>query len=276
MRCRGLPVLLSAAALQLSGNVLLRGPSETSPAGGQGGNDTAWYRYRAPGASLHPHMGDPAWSGDVVKDLVLAHDALRARVGLGALREDPELTRRAEAAVQRIAAARGCEIYHSSTDSRLSSGAFYYVGENLYKVEGMEPTGGGIADAWYAELTDYRYGLVGEACTKACAGRTNPPCQTGHFTQMMWEDTTHVGCGVAACGSQDNVYMAVCQYGPGGNLVGQKPFSDHVASALHLSTRSCSAGGHALAQAVGGPPGNVALLLGVLVLAAAVVYALRK
>jgi hypothetical protein len=47
--------------------------------------------------------------------------------------------------------------------------------------------------------------------------------QTGHFTQMVWCDTTHVGCYTAHCGQDglppltnagDNVppYFTVCNY----------------------------------------------------------------
>jgi hypothetical protein len=122
----------------------------------------------------------------------------------------------------------------------MNTAGFYYVGENLYKVIGMEPTGGGIADAWYAEMKDYRYGSVGESCTKGCLGRTNPPCQTGHFTQMMWKDSTSIGCAMEKCAGASDTFVAVCQYGPGGNLVGEIPFDPQTASRLSLGTTQCT------------------------------------
>lgn len=41
----------------------------------------------------------------------------------------------------------------------------------------------------------------------------------GHFTQVVWKDSTHVGCGSAKC---DNLgyYMTVCNYSPPGNVRG--------------------------------------------------------
>jgi len=204
-----------------------------------GGNDTAWYRYRRPGDDLHPHL-DGSWSHNLADDLVIAHARLRERAGLPALREDSELTASAGNAAWHIARSSGCEIYHSSTSSRMNSAGFYYVGENLYKVIGMEPTGGGIADAWYAEMKDYRYGTVGESCTKGCLGRANPPCQTGHFTQMMWADSTSIGCAMEKCSDASDTFVAVCQYGPGGNIVGELPFDSHTASRLSLGTTQCS------------------------------------
>jgi len=271
MRCLVLSVL--SAALPLSGNAL-RGHLTTD--GPKGGNDTAWYRYRSPGAELHPHLDDAQWSGDVVQDLVRGHNAIRARVGLQGLTEDAQLRESSEAAVHAIATSHGCEIYHTSSSSRLNTPHFYYVGENLYKVEGMKPTGGGIVDAWYAELQDYRYGEVGQSCTKACLGRTNPPCQTGHFTQMMWQETTSIGCGVAACESQEDVYITVCQYGPGGNLVGNRPFDPHVAGALQLSRSLCTEHSLASFNPISGSSGAGLWLIAVLVAAAAVLFALRK
>ncbi|KAI1822875.1 PR-1-like protein [Xylaria intraflava] len=41
---------------------------------------------------------------------------------------------------------------------------------------------------------------------------------TGHFTQLVWKDTTDVGCGQALCGT--NSWFFVCEYWPRGNILG--------------------------------------------------------
>jgi len=44
----------------------------------------------------------------------------------------------------------------------------------------------------------------------------------GHYTQLIWRNTTHIGCGRSGdCGSY---YMAVCNYAPSGNFIGQYPY----------------------------------------------------
>ncbi|KAI5457640.1 CAP domain-containing protein [Mariannaea sp. PMI_226] len=42
--------------------------------------------------------------------------------------------------------------------------------------------------------------------------------KTGHFTQLVWKDTTDVGCGRRLCGSRG--WYLVCEYWPRGNVVG--------------------------------------------------------
>ena len=43
----------------------------------------------------------------------------------------------------------------------------------------------------------------------------------GHYTQMVWKDTTQIGCGQA--GNTDVTYL-VCRYSPPGNYPGQTPY----------------------------------------------------
>ncbi|EEU39077.1 uncharacterized protein NECHADRAFT_70256 [Fusarium vanettenii 77-13-4] len=47
---------------------------------------------------------------------------------------------------------------------------------------------------------------------------------TGHFSQLVWKDTTDVGCGRKLCG--DRGWFLVCEYWPRGNVIGQ--FTDQV------------------------------------------------
>jgi hypothetical protein len=48
---------------------------------------------------------------------------------------------------------------------------------------------------------------------------------TGHYTQVVWGTTTQIGCGMATASVMNypNDYL-VCQYSPGGNIMGQAPY----------------------------------------------------
>ncbi|KAJ1349066.1 hypothetical protein KIN20_004510 [Parelaphostrongylus tenuis] len=45
----------------------------------------------------------------------------------------------------------------------------------------------------------------------------NRPKQIGHYTQMVWETSNKLGCGIALCG---RMTLVVCQYAPRGNMMG--------------------------------------------------------
>jgi len=93
-------------------------------------------------------------------------------------------------------------------------------GENLYgsSVWGMalNTTPQAVVDAWWGEITDYDYASNTCAPDKVC----------GHYTQVMWEGSTEVGCGVAVCNAGENAQsdVWVCNYNPPGNYIGQKPW----------------------------------------------------
>ncbi|CAK7242788.1 MAG: hypothetical protein STHCBS139747_004290 [Sporothrix thermara] len=49
---------------------------------------------------------------------------------------------------------------------------------------------------------------------------------TGHFTQLVWKNSTSVGCGRKLCGgkadgSKSTGWFLVCEYWPRGNIIGQ-------------------------------------------------------
>ncbi|TDZ59878.1 Repressed by EFG1 protein 1 [Colletotrichum trifolii] len=48
--------------------------------------------------------------------------------------------------------------------------------------------------------------------------------ETGHFTQLVWKNTTDVGCGRKLCA--DDAWYIVCEYWPRGNVLGH--FADEV------------------------------------------------
>ena len=66
--------------------------------------------------------------------------------------------------------------------------------------------------------------------------------ETGHFTQLVWRDTTSVGCARVDCGTDDDDddddddevdaqgWYVVCEYWPPGNVLGDARFNSNVLS----------------------------------------------
>nr|MCH9698007.1 hypothetical protein [Gammaproteobacteria bacterium] len=87
-------------------------------------------------------------------------------------------------------------------------------GENL---AWANPTGSitGSVNGWYNEVNLYDFNNPGFSF------------QTGHFTQVVWKNTTEIGCGVKTdCPTPQSwpfAYHLVCQYSPAGNVTGQFP-----------------------------------------------------
>ena len=44
---------------------------------------------------------------------------------------------------------------------------------------------------------------------------------TGHYTQMVWRETTALGCGEAIC---NKTLIVACNYDPPGNYIGRRPY----------------------------------------------------
>ncbi len=91
-------------------------------------------------------------------------------------------------------------------------------GENLYAWTN-KPTLAYAAKAWVDERDFYRYGKIGDKST--C---TQEPC--GHYTQIIWENTSKVGCAMSryTAGTFKGGYVVVCKYQTPGNYLGEKPY----------------------------------------------------
>jgi len=92
-------------------------------------------------------------------------------------------------------------------------------GQNLYASAGSgPPTPATVVTSWASEVSSYNYSA--NTCSGTC----------GHYTQVVWRNSTLLGCGVKACstntpfGSQfPNWYIVVCNYSPAGNN-GSRPY----------------------------------------------------
>ncbi len=146
-----------------------------------------------------------------------AHNDLRKKYG------SPPLTysKNLEDAAKKWAAhlqAEGCAMVHSQ-------GAVGPTGENLYwasaskKANVKDEKGhwlwqnslqdideAAVVQGWYDEVQWYDYET--NSCEK------DRMC--GHYTQVIWNTTTELGCAATACTDRSQVW--VCEYAPAGNV----------------------------------------------------------
>jgi pathogenesis-related protein 1 len=134
--------------------------------------------------------------------MVAAHNTWRSKVKVPDLVWSKTLATVAQTWANSLKSTQNCAMVHSGNPK---------YGENLYWSSGFTATTQQVVDAWGNEVKDYTY------ATNKCA--TGKMC--GHYTQVVWKDTTEVGCGKATCGAQQ---IWVCNYNPPGNWIGQKPY----------------------------------------------------
>lgn len=88
-------------------------------------------------------------------------------------------------------------------------------GENLWMGWGNRVfTPEDMVGDWVAERRVYRFGVFPNV------SRTGDWVAVGHYTQLIWRGTTHVGCAIASRGDRS---ILACRYSPPGNIDGQRP-----------------------------------------------------
>ena len=95
-----------------------------------------------------------------------------------------------------------------------SVGFPFYVGENIYGIRGAIASAIDTVVFWDGEKTDYNYASNSCGVLKVC----------GHYTQVVWANSRRVGCARSLCGGLFYPSSVVCNYGPGGNISGQRPY----------------------------------------------------
>ena len=87
-------------------------------------------------------------------------------------------------------------------------------GENLWWGTADAYSYAEMVDMWGNEKNSFRYGTFPDVGTSRGA-------MVGHYTQMVWKNTTSVGCALVGNGTTD--YL-VCRYAAPGNVYGEKPY----------------------------------------------------
>jgi len=135
------------------------------------------------------------------REMLLAHNEIRARMDLPALHWSDSLAAHAQEWANHL----------------LGDGQFYHrphpeFGENLFDIIGPHPhaTAAQVVNDWASEAPDYNY-RANTCRAEMC----------GHYTQLVWRNTRSVGCAVAR---DSNREVWVCNYDPPGNWIGERPY----------------------------------------------------
>ena len=138
--------------------------------------------------------------GGVAQEVLNAHNRYRAEVGVAPLRWSTSLAASAQQWANHLAATG--QFKHSRS------------GENLAKASGGR-SATYLVDMWGREKQYFVHG------TFPNVSKSGSWEKVGHYTQMVWRNTTEVGCGLAKGHGGD---VLVCHYNPAGNVRGQLVF----------------------------------------------------
>ncbi len=139
--------------------------------------------------------------------------------------------------------ASGCNFAHSGWSG---------IGENLF-------VGTSITTSWTLEnaINDWAYearfvSYPNGASTVGCNdGSSGSTCRSkiGHYTQMVWQTTTQVGCAIQSCPngvtnfSSKQSQLIVCHYSPQGNYYnGTDYLAPYVGQGVVSPSQACSSG----------------------------------
>ncbi|HEY1142958.1 MAG TPA: CAP domain-containing protein [Sphingomicrobium sp.] len=137
--------------------------------------------------------------------ILAMQNAERARLGVAPLQWDAGLA--AAAASYGPTLARLGRLQHSPKQLRPGQHENLWMGTHgAFSPEQM-------VGAWIAERAYYRPGVF------PYVSRTGNWSDVGHYTQMVWRGTTHVGCAIYPTGGWD--YL-ICRYSPPGNVDGRR------------------------------------------------------
>ncbi|MCL4108280.1 UNVERIFIED_CONTAM: hypothetical protein GTU68_065308 [Idotea baltica] len=132
-----------------------------------------------------------------------SHNRIRSKHGLKPLKWSDKLAAYSQEWANHLGAGNSCKMYHRS-----GSPPF---GREVSR-ERNSVTIKDVVKVWTDEERWYNYNTNSCQLGKKC----------GHYTQVVWRDTTEVGCAVKFCGDKSQNW--VCSYNPPGNYTGVRPY----------------------------------------------------
>ena len=185
------------------------GTNDALPSGPTGTNDALNRGFRIEGNNT----GNVTQSANIAESILAEHNKERALVGVAPLTWSDKLAADAQAWAD-----------HLSTTGEFAHSPSFAAGKGEYgeAIAGLSnTTDSGIIDGqmrWAAEKDNPGY--HGEPFYPDPKFTNGAP---GHYTQMVWRNTTEVGCATAPAGALPFPVL-VCRYNPSGNFYGQPAY----------------------------------------------------
>ncbi len=139
--------------------------------------------------------------GSMAEEFLNAHNSYRSQVGV------PPLTWSDTLAIQAQEWAN-----HLSSNRLFQHSGVSGQGENIWKGTSGHYSFMQMIQSFGNEKKFYNRDVINQSNYKTF----------GHYTQMVWKDTTQVGCAVVDGG--DGNARLVCRYSPSGNVIGQTAY----------------------------------------------------
>ena len=155
-------------------------------------------------------LDEANWSSDVESllddfklqiQVIHTHNDLRAKVDVPPLSWSPELAELAQEWADELSRRGNRSLDHR--DDRPSG-----TGENAAAGGAVDT----MLDLWSEEENNYN----------PSTGQCRPGTTCDHYSQMVWRNTTEIGCGIAPHRGYRRVM--VCNYSPPGNFVGERAY----------------------------------------------------
>ncbi|NJL38997.1 MAG: SCP-like extracellular [Leptolyngbyaceae cyanobacterium RM2_2_4] len=142
----------------------------------------------------------------MAEEILEAHNKYRAEVNVAPLTWSNTLASNAQEWANHLASLGGNTLQHSSNTGE---------GENLWLGTSGAFSYTQMVDMWGTEKQYFINGTFPDVSS------TGNWFDVGHYTQIVWGNTTEVGCAIATSGGND---ILVCRYSPPGNYSGQPVF----------------------------------------------------
>lgn len=171
---------------------------------------------------------------NIIRDALSAQTTLN-NLGYG-LNESYDFSRQ-PAPAQALPALQDSQVLQDSAARHAQACSFQHInnqyGQNLFAGTGTGWTLEHAVNSWANEVRHYDYQ------TGSCAAGE----QCGHYTQIVWANSRHVGCVLQQCATMTDQsgnslfdgrsgVMIFCHYDPPGNVVAQKPYPEAVETPL--------------------------------------------